>query len=142
MGGSQLYIYMYIPFFQIIFHYRLLQDSEYSSLCYTVGPCCSSILYIGVYILIQTPNLSLPTPTPLVTIICFHMLSIICGTPPPKKIQMNLLKKTEINSQTQKKLRAAMAIFNQVKKGSPQLALCNSDIASYPQSCTDLSILR
>ena len=26
--------------FQILFHYRLLQDSEYSSLCYTVGPCC------------------------------------------------------------------------------------------------------
>ena len=29
----QLYIYIYI-IFQILFHYRLLQDSEYSSLCY------------------------------------------------------------------------------------------------------------
>ena len=34
----QLYIYIYI-LFQILFHYRLFQDSEYSSLCYTVGPC-------------------------------------------------------------------------------------------------------
>ena len=25
--------------FQILFHYRLLQDNEFSSLCYTVGPC-------------------------------------------------------------------------------------------------------
>ena len=24
--------------FQILFHYRLLQGKEYSSLCYTVGP--------------------------------------------------------------------------------------------------------
>ena len=25
--------------FQMLFHYRLLQDIEYRSLCYTVGPC-------------------------------------------------------------------------------------------------------
>ena len=42
-------IHMYI-LFQILFHYRLLQGIEYSSLCYTVGPCCLSILYIVVYI--------------------------------------------------------------------------------------------
>ena len=36
--------------FHIILHYRLLQDFEHSSLCYTVGPPCSSILYIGVCI--------------------------------------------------------------------------------------------
>ena len=35
-------IYIYI-LFQIPFHYRLLQDVEYSSLCYTVGPCFLSI---------------------------------------------------------------------------------------------------
>ena len=35
---------------QILFHYRLLQDTEYSSLCYTVGPCCLCILYIVVCI--------------------------------------------------------------------------------------------
>ena len=32
--------------FQILFHCRLLQGIEYSSLCYVVGPCCLSILYI------------------------------------------------------------------------------------------------
>ena len=38
------YIYIYS------FHYVLLQDVEYSYLCYTVGtcPCCVSILYIAV----------------------------------------------------------------------------------------------
>ena len=34
--------------FHILFHYNLLQDIEYSSLCYTVGPRCLSILYIVV----------------------------------------------------------------------------------------------
>ena len=33
---------LYISFFRFFFiiRYRLLQDIEYSSLCYTVGPCC------------------------------------------------------------------------------------------------------
>ena len=34
-------VYAYILFF-ILFHYSLLQDIEYSSLCYTVGPCCGA----------------------------------------------------------------------------------------------------
>ena len=43
-----IHIYMYVCIlFQILFHSRLLQDIGYSALCYTVGPCCSSILYIG-----------------------------------------------------------------------------------------------
>ena len=42
---SDSVIHLYI-LFQILFHYRLLQDIEYSSLCYTVGPCCLPILYI------------------------------------------------------------------------------------------------
>ena len=42
---TQLYIYI---LFQIIFHYRLLHDTDYSSLCYTIGPYCLSILYIVV----------------------------------------------------------------------------------------------
>ena len=33
-------------FFQFIFHYRLLQDTENSFLCYTVNPCCLPILCI------------------------------------------------------------------------------------------------
>ena len=31
--------YTYIPL-QILFHFKLLQDTRYSSLCYTVNPCC------------------------------------------------------------------------------------------------------
>ena len=41
----QLYI-----FFQNLFHYRLLQDIEYSSLCYRVSPSCLSIFYMVVCI--------------------------------------------------------------------------------------------
>ena len=47
------YIHIYIciyTLFQILFHYRLLEDIEHSSLCYTVGPCWLSILYIVVCI--------------------------------------------------------------------------------------------
>ena len=32
--------------FQILFHHRLLQDTDYSSLCNTVGSYCLSILYV------------------------------------------------------------------------------------------------
>ena len=42
-----IYIYIYIHthiYFQILFHYGLSQDIEYSSLCCTVGPCCLSLL--------------------------------------------------------------------------------------------------
>ena len=47
--SGDIYIYIYI-LFQTLFHYRLLQDIEYSSPCYTVGPCCLSVLYIVVCI--------------------------------------------------------------------------------------------
>ena len=43
-----LSIYIYIHthmYFQILFHYGLSQDTEYSSLCFTVGPCCLSLIY-------------------------------------------------------------------------------------------------
>ena len=43
------YTYIYI-LFHILFHYGISQEIEYSSLCYTVGPCCLSILYILVCI--------------------------------------------------------------------------------------------
>ena len=40
-----------VPFSNIFFFStRLLQDIEYSSLCYTVGPCHLSILYTEVCI--------------------------------------------------------------------------------------------
>ena len=38
------YTYTHI-LFQIIFHYRLWQGIDYSSLCYTVKLCCTSILF-------------------------------------------------------------------------------------------------
>ena len=37
-------------FFFFPFHYGLPQDTEYSSLCYTVGPCCLSIPYVIICI--------------------------------------------------------------------------------------------
>ena len=49
--------------FQIPFHYRLLQDIEYSSLHYIVS-LCLTILYVVVCIhSSQTPNLSFPPPS-------------------------------------------------------------------------------
>ena len=42
---SHIFMCIYIHFY-ILFHYGLSQNSEYSSLCYAVGPCCLPILYI------------------------------------------------------------------------------------------------
>ena len=42
--------YPSIYLYQIKFHYRLLQDTEYNSMCSTVNPCCLSILRIAVCI--------------------------------------------------------------------------------------------
>ena len=44
-----LYTYRH-SFLYILFHYGLSQDTAYSSLSYTVGPCCLSILHIIVSI--------------------------------------------------------------------------------------------
>ena len=44
------YTYTYNILFQILFQCRLLQDIEYSFLCYTVGPCCLPALYVAVCI--------------------------------------------------------------------------------------------
>ena len=41
-----LYIYILC---HILIHYALSQDTEYSSLCYAVGPCCLSIIYIYIH---------------------------------------------------------------------------------------------
>ena len=43
-GVQQSDSVIHIFFSQIFFPYRLLQNIEYSSLCYTVGPCWLSIL--------------------------------------------------------------------------------------------------
>ena len=42
----QIYIIMIQYFLQIILHLKLLQGNDYNSLCYTIYPCCLSILYI------------------------------------------------------------------------------------------------
>ena len=52
---SDCYTNIYILFFHILFHSGLSWDTEYSYLCYTVGPCCLSILYIIAYL--STPDL-------------------------------------------------------------------------------------
>ena len=42
LSFTHTHTHMYIhSFLNIIFHYSLSQDIEYSSLWYTVGPCCS-----------------------------------------------------------------------------------------------------
>ena len=57
-----LYIKDYIYLLQILFHYSLLEDIEYSSLCYAVTPCCLSTTVLFVYLLIPNSQL-LPTPS-------------------------------------------------------------------------------
>ena len=59
-----MYICIYI-LFHILFLYGLSQDTENSSLCYTVGPCCLSILYCNSLHL-WIPKLPIhPSPTQL-----------------------------------------------------------------------------
>ena len=64
-SDSVIHIHVSI-LFQILFPFRLLQSIEQSSLCYTVGPRWLSILNTAVWTCqFQTPNLSLPPPSPL-----------------------------------------------------------------------------
>ena len=66
--------------FSYSFLYGLSWNMEYSSLRYTAGPCCLSILRLRVCICWpQPPNLSLPHPTsPLATKVCFLYLWVCC----------------------------------------------------------------
>ena len=57
----QLSLYVSI-FVQILFSYKLSQNVEQSSLCYSVGPCRSSYIQRYVCLFIQTPDLSLWQP--------------------------------------------------------------------------------
>ena len=45
---THIYTHIY-TLLQVLSHYSLLWDIEYSSLCYTVGPCCVPVLSIGVW---------------------------------------------------------------------------------------------
>ena len=49
-GKPYTCIYKYIYSFCIVFHYGLLQDIEYNSLCCSEGPCCLFILCVTVCI--------------------------------------------------------------------------------------------
>ena len=44
---------LFILFQNFLFPCRLLQNIDLSPLCYTVGPCWLSILYILMYLLLQ-----------------------------------------------------------------------------------------
>ena len=57
---THIYVYIYI-LFQILFPYRLLQNTECSSLCHTVGPC-GFLLYVVV--LFPKPNYPPTQPFP------------------------------------------------------------------------------
>ena len=57
-------------FYNILFYYCLSQEIDYSFLCYTIRPCCLSILNVIVCIYqlqIPSPSLSFP-PSPLATV--------------------------------------------------------------------------
>ena len=60
---SDSVIYIYI-LFQVLFHYGLLQEIEQSSLCYTVGPCLSTLYTVVCICESQAPDLFLPPPFP------------------------------------------------------------------------------
>ena len=54
-----MYAYTYIYSFSDLFPYKLLQNIEYSSLCYTVGPCWLSLLHMKVKVAQSCLNLSM-----------------------------------------------------------------------------------
>ena len=66
------YTHIYI-LSHILFFYGLSQDTEYSSLCYTLGPCCLSITN---KIALHLPNPKLPVSSPtlgnLRSVLCVH----------------------------------------------------------------------
>ena len=88
IDDSVMHIYMY--FFHILFNYGLSYDIEYSSLCYTVRPCCLSILYIlASSANTNLPVIPFPTPTPTptlamslfstsVSLVLFHRYVYLC----------------------------------------------------------------
>ena len=66
--------------FFFLFHYGLWEDTEYSSPCYTVGPCLSTLCMVVYICLSQTPNLSLSLPFPFGNhkfVFCLWVYSIL-----------------------------------------------------------------
>ena len=70
--GIQLFIYRYLFFFKYFSPYKLLQNIEQSSLCYTVGRGWLSVLKnSSVYISIPNSYRVPPCSSPLVNINSF-----------------------------------------------------------------------
>ena len=80
-----IYIYIYICYIYIIFrilsHYGLWQDTEYSFLCYTVGPCCQIFYLLNTPLLLLHPFMtSFPVPSSLLTCTShLHVVSVPCN---------------------------------------------------------------
>ena len=73
--GTPFFSYISI-IFQIISQFRLLQNFEQSSLCYTVGTCWLSILYTAVCTCqSQTPQVSVSPALPLYPLVTVRLFS-------------------------------------------------------------------
>ena len=84
-NDSYTYLHIFIYIFQILFPYKLLQNIEYHSLCYTVGPyylfyiysrSLVSILYIAVCVY-KFPPSDLTTSPPRHTHTHTHLLHLV-----------------------------------------------------------------
>ena len=72
---THIYMYIYI-LFQILFHYMLLQDIEYSSPCCAVDPCWLSILYMVVHIYVNPKFQYIPPIISPLEAISFFSISV------------------------------------------------------------------
>ena len=75
VSDLQLKCFSYIRIFQIVFYYRLLQDIEYISLCYTGNPCHLSILCI-VFVSVNLILLIYPSLTFYLVVITVFSVSV------------------------------------------------------------------
>ena len=114
LHGDFYFLYIYFFFFLFrFFSIIVLKDIDYSSLCYTVGPCWLSILYIIVCSYqSQTPNLSLSFPLS-VQFSC----SVMSHTLRPHGLQASL---PITNSQSLLKLMSIVSVMP-----SNDLVLCH-----------------
>ena len=64
--------------FQILFHYRLLQEIEYSSLCCIVNPYLSNLYTAVCFCYSHGPNFSPHPLSPLVTVSFFLFSPYVC----------------------------------------------------------------
>ena len=98
--------------FHILFHHGLSQDFEYSSLCYTVGPCCLSI---SVWMPLLIPKLRLhPSPSlhPL-KLLVVHTLPLPKSlTKPITILQKEILPQGNVSIAYTNRVEAPLCSFN------------------------------